>query len=156
MNSNTYRIGFFVLLVINIALLVIFTMRPEMPMQQRGLKDEISRELNFTEEQKAMFDKMAENHHEAIRELEKQEQELLRSFFQQLSLDYSKENKEAQLEHILQLEKDKIIVTYNHFEELKEMCNEEQLKRFDRVMERILPVLINSSDRPMKPERPPF
>ncbi|MEQ9210449.1 MAG: hypothetical protein RLN96_11505, partial [Pseudomonadales bacterium] len=49
MNNKMYRIGFFVLLVINIALIVMVVMRPRPPIGQVGIKEEISRELNFTE-----------------------------------------------------------------------------------------------------------
>ena len=76
-----YRIGFLILLVINVALVVMFVMRPRPPMGQVGIKEEISRELNFTETQKAAFDEMAKAHRESIRALERQEHKLMKSFF---------------------------------------------------------------------------
>ena len=156
MNNNKYKIGFFVLLVINIVLVAVFSFRPRIPMRQGGIKEEISIELGFTEEQRSIFDGLANNHRESIHALDKEEQELVRSFFSQLSSDQSNENQEIQIREILQLEREKIMVTYHHFEELKALCNEEQLSKFNRVMERIVPVLTNTSGRPMQPHKPPF
>lgn len=161
MNSKMYRIGFFALLTINIALMVLFVLGPKPPRPEgggpeSGIKDEISRELGFTEAQKARFDEMAINHREAIRSLEDRERKLIKTFFEQLASTNANGNKEEQLQEILQLERDKIMVTYNHFEELRGICNEEQLTRFDKVMERVVPVLTNSSERPMQRDKPRF
>lgn len=156
MNSKMYKTGFFVLLVINIALVILFVSGPKPPPQESGIKDEISRELGFTEEQKVMFDQMAINHREAIRELENKERELVRSLFEELALENTPGDKEELLHKIVQLERDKIAITYNHFEELKGICNEEQLTKFNRVIEQVVPLLTNSSAKPMKPDKPPF
>ncbi|MEQ9100080.1 MAG: hypothetical protein RIF36_15645 [Imperialibacter sp.] len=156
MSNKMYRIGFLILLVINVVLVILFLVGPKPPKHQSGIKDEIGRELGFTNEQKAMFDEMATAHREAILDLEKQEQELVRLFFEQLGSENISSDKEALLEQMLQLEKDKIMVTYDHFAALKQICTEEQQLRFDDVMRRIIPVLTNSPDRPMTPGRPPF
>jgi len=156
MNSKIYKIGFFILLIINIGLVVLFVLGPKPPRPESGIKNEISRELGFTEEQKAAFEQMAMSHREAIRKLDQQERQLVGSFFNQLSQPQPNEPNEELLQEIMQLEKDKIMITYNHFEELKGLCSEEQRVRFDRVIQRILPALTNSSERPMKPQRPPL
>lgn len=153
MNSKIYRIGFFALLAINIVLMVLFILgpkppRPEHGRPQRDIKDQISHELGFTEEQKAKYDEMALKHREAIRNLEGRERKLMKSFFGQLASENSNQDKETSLEEIVQLERDKIMVTYNHFEELKGICNVEQLKRFDKVLSRIVPLLTNSPGGP--------
>jgi hypothetical protein len=156
MNSKMYKIGFFILLIINIGLVVLFVLGPKPPRPESGIKNEISREMGFTEEQKAAFEQMAMNHREAIRKLDQQERQLVGSFFNQLSQPQPNEPNEELLQEIMQLEKDKIMITYNHFEELKGLCSEEQRVRFDRVIQRILPALTNSSERPMKSQRPPL
>ncbi|WP_421898012.1 hypothetical protein [Marinoscillum sp.] len=156
MNNKMYKTGFFILLVINIGLVVLFALGPRPPRPESGIKNEISRELGFTAAQKAAFEQMALNHREAIHTLEKQEGELMGAFFNQLSQTEPNGVNEGLLQEIMQLEKDKIMVTYRHFEDLKGICNEEQLVRFERVIQRILPVLTNSSGRPARPDQPPF
>lgn len=148
-----YKIGFFALLAINIALMVLFALgpkppRPEGGSSQLGIKEEISRELGFTEAQKARFDEMAMNHREAIRSLEGRERDLMKSFFERLATENSNQDKETLLQEIVQLERDKIMVTYNHFEELKGICNEEQLTKFNKVLSRIVPILTNAPGAP--------
>lgn len=154
MNSNMYKIGFFILLVLNIVLMILYIMGPPMPPRPEGgrsksdVKDEISRELDFTEEQKARFDEMAFNHREAIRNLDEQERKLLKLFFEQLTKENANQEKEVLLEEIVQLERNKIMTTYTHFEELKGICTVQQQTRFDKVLSRIVPTLTNSSGGP--------
>ncbi len=153
MNSKMYKIGFFILLALNMVLMVLFVMGPKPPRPEKGrpesgIKDEISHELGFTDEQKVKFDEMAINHREAIRNLEGRERKLMKSFFEQLASENSNQKKESLLGEIVQLERDKIMVTYNHFEELKGICNVEQLTRFDKVLSRIVPILTNSPGGP--------
>ncbi|MEQ9217283.1 MAG: hypothetical protein RLO17_04530 [Cyclobacteriaceae bacterium] len=154
MNNKMYRIGFFILLVINIGLVVMFVMRPRPPIGQVGIKEEISRELNFTETQKATFDEMAKAHRESMRELDRHEHQLMKSFFGQLSSDRAGDNNDSLLQEIIQLEKEKITVTYTHFEELKALCDEDQRTRFDQVINKIIPVLTNAPEKTMNPGKP--
>jgi len=153
MNNKMFKIGFFILLVLNIVLMTLFVMapkplRPESGRSQSSIKDEISSELGFTEEQKVRFDEMAMNHREAIRNLEGQERSLMKSFFGRLVSENTNQEKEILLGQIVQLERDKIEITYAHFEELKGICTGEQLTRFDKVLSRIVPILINSPGAP--------
>ncbi|UZR98954.1 hypothetical protein [Chondrinema litorale] len=143
MKNNMYKIGFFILIVVNIILVFVFIYRPKSTIHQNRLLNEISNELAFTEMQKEMFEEMAKTHSDTIRNLKNQEVELVSLIFEQLSsTDHSE--KEATLQKILDLEKSKIMVTYNHFEELKAICNETQLANFDKVVDRIVPVLTGS------------
>jgi periplasmic protein CpxP/Spy len=156
MNSNMYKIGFFILLVVNMALVVFLALGPKRPPQAQGIKDEISRELDFTKEQRAQYDEMAMTHREKVSDIEKRERALVKSFFDQLELENSSTEREKLLNEILALNREKIMITYTHFEELKAICNQEQKIMFDKVISRIIPVLTNSSERPMNPDRPPF
>ncbi|MEP0985420.1 hypothetical protein [Ekhidna sp.] len=151
MNSKLYKIGFFILLVINVGLVVLFVFRPKHPSRQMGARAQISQKLAFTEVQEKQFGEMVQTHRQAVRELMIEERTLVRSYFEQLSTEASSEDKEILLQQIMKLKKDKIILTYNHFEELKELCNEEQLAKFEEVIANIIPMLANSPSR--RPER---
>jgi len=155
MNNNIYKIGFFILLVVNVALVVFLVLEPKRSPHSQGIKDEISRELGFTEEQRTRYDEMAMIHREKVNEIEKRERILIRSFFNQLALENTSTEKEKLLDEILVLNRKKITATYTHFEQLKKICTEEQLTKFDKVISRIIPVLTNSSERPpINPGRP--
>ncbi|MFZ1808424.1 MAG: hypothetical protein WAU36_14430 [Cyclobacteriaceae bacterium] len=148
MNNNIYRVGFFALLVINIALVIFLALGPKHPPLAQGIKDEISRELEFTAEQKVTYDEMAMTHREKVSDIEKRERTLVRSFFNQLTLENTKDDKERILDEILALNREKIMITYTHFDELKALCTTEQLTKFDKVISQIVPILTNAPQRP--------
>ncbi|RIJ42896.1 Spy/CpxP family protein refolding chaperone [Pontibacter oryzae] len=155
MSNSKYKIGFYVLLAINLALVGLFVFRPKVPMPQKDMKEEISLKLNLTEAQKAIFFELAEDHRETIDSLERQQRAYIESLFSQLITSNADRNKTALLQEILQLEEEKITVTYAHFESLKSICTEEQLESFDEVILRIVPALTNSPGRPGNPARAP-
>ncbi|WP_424961309.1 hypothetical protein [Ekhidna sp.] len=150
MNNKLYKIGFFALLIINIGLVVLFIFKPKPHMRQRGAREQISQKLAFSDEQEKQFGEMVEIHRQAIREILKEERTLVRSYFEQLSITTGSEDKELLLRQIMKLKKDKIVLTYNHFEKLKSICNEEQLAKFDEVIADVIPRLADSPGRPIK------
>ncbi|WP_157359740.1 hypothetical protein [Algoriphagus mannitolivorans] len=160
MNKSIYKIGFFILLAINIALMVIFSMGPKRPPQrpmpnQIGIKDEIARELGFSEEQKSQFEIMAKAHRENITSLEKIERTLISNYFDQLSQENPEEKKIKLMEEIQAINREKIEVTFSHFEELKGLCAPEQLEKFEEVIAKILPAITNSGPAGPPPGNPP-
>lgn len=160
MNSKMYKIGFAILLVINISLIVLFTTKPRPPAHLRGMerkmgiKDDIIQDLAFDDDQMVVFEELVNNHRSAIRELRKKESTLMESYFDQLSSRTGDKSKEAVLNEIMQLKREKIAVTFSHFEEVKSICNKEQLAKFDLVLKQIVPKMINSSERRGKPSKP--
>lgn len=143
MNSKIYSIGFYILLIINLAMVVIFLARPKDRFHRKGMKHEISKELSFTDKQQIIFDEMVSSHRKAIRDLDKKEKERMKLFFNQLSLDPN-DYKDSLLHQIGQLKEDKIMLTFNHFKAVKEICNEEQLNNFDEVIFKIIPRITDS------------
>ncbi|PIB34915.1 hypothetical protein BFP72_05655 [Reichenbachiella sp. 5M10] len=156
MNNKTYKIGFFVLLVINITWVSLFLFRPKPPQRQNDIKDKISEELNLNEDQKRIYDGMAMQHRHTLRGIDLQERELIKAFFNQLLTNGTTAKENVQLDKILQLEEEKIMVTYRHFEELKGLCDEKQSLHFDSVLKSILPLLLEDDQQGKRPDKPPF
>ena len=150
MNNKLYKIGFFALLVINIGLVALFIFKPKHYMRQRGAREQISQKLAFSDEQEKQFGEMVKIHRQAIREIMKEERTLVRSYFEQLSIATDSEDRELLLQQIMKLKKDKIVLTYDHFEKLKSICNEEQLAKFDEVIADVIPRLADSPRIPIK------
>ncbi|GAA0877195.1 hypothetical protein GCM10009119_01630 [Algoriphagus jejuensis] len=160
MNKSIYRIGFFILLVVNIALLVLFYFGPKRPPQrlqpnQAGIKDQLAMDLGFSEEQKARFDKMAMDHRDKVSRLENRERNLMDAYFDQLTKEDSEAEREQLLDEIQAINREKIEFTYSHFVELRGICTEEQLGKFDDALARILPALTNSGPGGPPPGNPP-
>ena len=156
MNNAVYKVGFFVLLAINIALVVFLTVRPKPGSGPKRRQDEMAQELNLTPEQKEQFAALALGHRESITALNGQGKELMRTFFSSVSSeDITDRQKDVLLRDILGLEEEKILVTYHHFEDLRNICTEEQKAHFGEVMLRIIPLLINDDHKPERGRRPP-
>jgi len=154
MNSKLFKIGFFVLLVINMGLVALFVFRPKPHMREKGAREQIIQKLDLTEAQEKQFGEMVAAHRQAVRALMSEERTLVRSYFEQLSSTSGSEEKQVLLQQIMMLKEDKIVLTYDHFEALKSLCNEEQLARFDEVIADIIPRLANDSNRPTRRGKP--
>lgn len=150
MNNKAYRIGFFALLVINVALVLFFVSMPKPPSQGANIMEEVSSKLDFNEEQKNRFVAMAKLHREQMMALNKQERELTREYFSHLR----QENQEAKLQDLVNsiqtVQESKLKLTYDHFEEVKTICNADQIAHFDDLLDDIMRVLTGENNRPAR------
>lgn len=150
MNNKAYRIGFFVLLVINVALVMFFISMPKPPSPGANIMEEVSSKLGFNEEQKNRFVAMAKLHREQMMALNKQERELTRKYFSHLR----QEDQEGQLQDLVNsiqtVQESKLKLTYNHFEEVKTICNADQIAHFDDLLDDIMRVLTGENNRPAR------
>ncbi len=159
-NSKVYKIGFFVMLVINIAVMTFLLIGPPPPQHEPGvphhqdIKDEISDRLKLTAEQKEKYLELAVEHREELRTIERSQKELASQY-----LGFLKTTgvPEAEMEEVLsqlsQLESAKIDATYEHFEELKKLCTTSQLADFDNIMDQVIRVLLDRANKNAPPPR---
>ncbi|TRX49026.1 periplasmic heavy metal sensor [Fulvivirga sp. M361] len=138
MDKKIYTIGFFVLLVVNAFLAFLIIKRPPHPAAPRDAKDRISQELNLSEEQKTLFFKMARAHGQQMREIRGEQRAVIKEYFSQLSNKPLGNAKEETLVQILALEEKKLKTTYAHFEELRAICTEDQLARYDEIINEMI------------------
>jgi len=148
MTSKAYKIGFFVLLVVNITLVMLFTFRPKPRMQGSNIMEVVSDKLGFSEDQKAMFAEMARDHRDQMVALNKQEHELTREYFSHLKLSNQEGPNQDFLARIKVIQEEKLTVTYTHFEEVKTVCREDQIANFDQLMDDMMRVLTGENNRP--------
>lgn len=118
------------------------------------MKDHISAEFGFSDEQKARFEQMVKSHREKIEEIEKQERVLINIYFQHITLDKKVISSDSIITQINQLKGQRMKVTYQHLQELKGLCTNKQLEKFDEVLHDIIPGLTDSEkeskDKPPK------
>ncbi|WKV12427.1 hypothetical protein [Marivirga harenae] len=157
MNNKIYKIGFLVLLVINIAMLVLFVLKPDRSRSKEGIKEKIAMQLDFTEDQKSSFGEMVDKHRNAIRTLNDQERKLTDQYFSQLqSSSSATENlakQEATFQEIMNVKSKKLSTTYLHLDDVKSLCNDEQLEKFDAFLKQVIPRLTGAPDRDSRMER---
>lgn len=90
------------------------------------------------------YSQMAECQRATIREITKRESELMVPFFGHLRTDGVPDwNKDDILGDLMAMKRRKIVVTYNHFKDLKGDCDAAQLAKFDKVITKITPKLAN-------------
>ncbi len=129
---------------------------PHRDRQNADLKERISHKLNFNKDQKSAYIKLAQEHRKNMQAVRKEQKELVKAYFELLASsapDLSK--KESLTEEIKSLEARKLSITYQHFEDLKAICVEDQLLDFESVIKDILPVFTGSEGRSGRPARPP-
>ncbi|MEO9483675.1 MAG: hypothetical protein ABJG47_09530 [Ekhidna sp.] len=153
MSGKIFKIGFFVLLIINIALVsLLVAKRPGGP-GKGDMRDRLSNQLGLDESQKATFMDMAQAHRNKIREIEKREGELIKSYFDHILNPESIRSKDVILEEIQALKKAKLLATYQHFEALKGICTEEQQVKFEAFMNKVIPMISGGRRHRMKKSR---
>ncbi len=153
MNGKIYKVGFFVLLIINIALVSFVALKRQGSFMKRDMRERLSNQLGLDESQKKAFMDMAKLHREKIREIDNQERALLETYFDFLIKPDSLNSKNEILQQIQVLKKAKVLATYKHFEELKEICSDEQQAEFEAFMKRVIPMISGGQRRGNK--KPP-
>lgn len=153
MSSKLFKTGFFILLAVNVALIVVTMLpkqkRPPMNKNRRDIKDEISETLGFNEQQKKTFEELAKAHNSQMKALEADEKKLITQYFNRIMQESNGEEK-AILDQIKQTQENKINVTYEHFEDLKKLCNKEQMEQFDDIVKKLI-VIIAGQNQQMPP-----
>jgi hypothetical protein len=114
--------------------------------------EKISEKLDLNEEQKKKYFELALDHSKKVAKLEVEQKKMVKDYFDNLKTNDSAGEKEV-LAQIESLEGDKITVTYQHFKDLKSLCNESQLAHFDEIIADVLRVLVSDQKQPNMPPR---
>jgi len=156
MNKNTmFKVGFIIMILLN-AVLIFLLIKPHLqhpPQQARGsFKDKISNTLMLDEQQQDRFEEFAKEHHQTMMKIDKEQKELVRTYFNFLKSEGAQVWNQGELmKQIQQFESKKIEATFQHFQDLKGICSKDQLLLFDDIIDEITGVML--SDK--KNNRPP-
>lgn len=160
-----FKIAIAVLVVLNVSLLTVYLVkdddrRPEhrrgpgfAPNEKRGnIIDDIERGLKLDEGQRKTYREYRQIHMSDMQRVNKEHSQLLNKYFKTLKKeDESEVQRKMLLLEIQGLEKERIEITYAHFEKIKLLCNEEQLADFPKVLNKAVDFLLNKR----KGRRPP-
>lgn len=131
-----FKIGFWLLLGMNIILASVAILghinRPQRPVGKpdRG----ILRTLQFDDQQQKAFRHLADAHREDMIHIQRKSKELVKGYFRTLTSKDEGE-KALLLDEIEALEKQKLTITYSHFEDLRDLCREDQLVHFSKALD---------------------
>lgn len=106
--------------------------------------------LGLDKEQTILFKNLAHEHHRKFIEIQISQQQIIQQYFNLPRDSSTSELSKQILNEITQLEIESVELSYNHFEDVKELLREDQLANFDRFKEHVLTRLL-STNRPRKP-----
>lgn len=142
------------LLLLNMVIISFFLFtKPNLPLHgppPSSFQKEVIDVLHLDAQQTNMFKALAKEHNQKITVLKEQQQTLLLPYFESLANTSIQIEKEDVLNQFQQLEKEKIEVTHQHFQEIKNLLNESQLPHFKDFLDKFIDRLI-LSDKNNKP-----
>lgn len=133
------------LLALNIVIIAFFFLaKPPSPSKNAGKQFEKKAIaiLHLDDAQQTAFLALAEAHNEKMDAINAQQSQLLEPYFQRLINSSAPLPAENTLQKVQLLKKEKVDVTYHHFEEVKAMLQPEQIGYFKEFMTRALQLLL--------------
>lgn len=127
-NSKWLKIGFGLMIILNIILLIRI-LSPQG--KHEGPRNEVIERLKFTDEQIVAYDVLIKNHREEVKRLSNAIQVAKHNSINRLK----ESNIQPSLEEIGQLHLKMEELHWNHFMEIKELCNDSQKQSFDQLVE---------------------
>ena len=158
--NKWWAIAILLLVVMNVATLttlwLIKDKRPGPPTDPKsGVVDFLVKELGFDSVQKQKLIVLRNEHQDKIKELRKHNRDAKDAFFallQQADTPDSVIEKAAIASTVYDKETD--ILTFKHFQQIRNLCTAEQKKKFENVIEEVLRMI--SPPRPGKQQGPPL
>ena len=134
-----YKIAIGVMFVLNLALLAFVFINnqsppPAGPEGKKPVPEMIFELLEFSESQKEEYRKLAREHHRNLRRTGREHGEKLYTYIESKALGKELGGTEEALEEILELENNRIELTLDHIEDLKNICTDKQLEKFPAVL----------------------
>ncbi len=151
-NSNNILKWLVILLaVLNVALLFTIWLKPKhehhinqfRPMpppngDNGGPGEMLIHELQFNDMQIKEFTKLRDEHRASIKELQKSGYELRDTFFDLLKSDSTETKKTTELSEAIASNQQALeMATFNHFQKVRAICNAEQKKIFDNIINEV-------------------
>ena len=133
------------LLLLNLMMIAFFFLTPPTPphlQQGKNFLKTATGILGLDEEQSTIFSQSAKNHRQQMEALNRQQHDLLKPYFNSLIHSNESTHSDSLLQQTLELERQKIEYTFQHFQEIKSILNEDQHTGFEHFMRRALNVIL--------------
>lgn len=147
------------LVALNIATLVSFWLLREGPPRragnQSGAMEFLIKELGFDSIQKQKLLVFKEDHQKKMREVRSKNREVKEALFDLLKNTNTPDSvieKAAQASVVYDVQTE--IITFKHFQQIRSLCTDEQKKKFDEVIDKVLHMMAPSPAGP-QPQGPP-
>lgn len=151
-----YKYASLSLLLLNVAIIGFFLLTKPAPPPRAGgenFQDEVIEMLSLNEEQVTSFRAFAQEHKQKMTGINEQQKKLLRPYFESLANPSIEVDQTDALSQFQQLEREKIEVTYQHFQDLKAILDEAQLTHFERFIRRYVDVILAGGQKRSPPPK---
>jgi periplasmic protein CpxP/Spy len=119
------------LMLSNLLLIGFLFFRPKPhPPKGEGPKGLIIEKLQFSEEQIVQYSQLIGEHRKIVSQKEQALKEAKLRYYQTLNSG----NSELALENLLQVQEEMEIIHFNHFNDIKSICNQNQLQNFEDLV----------------------
>ena len=125
-----YRYATWTLLVLNLVMLAFFVFNKPHPPHKKNRGGVVER-LNFDQQQHERFLEYLKVHHQKMTAFSKQQEDLLKPYFEQLIDTTSTIDSLAVFSAVQQLEEKKISAVYQHFQDVRSILRPEQEENFN-------------------------
>ena len=144
MGNSFYKYLVLGLVILNIGILAFFLLtKPSHQRPKPPGKNRIPKDLQLDDQQIIQFEELRDIHKNEMTNKREEQQKLLRKYFGEKT---STENDSIVLDSFLQLEKEKLELTEKHFDDIKGILKNDQLKLFQRFKERSLRSILGSEN----------
>ncbi len=114
-----------------------------------GVGEMLMQELSFTTQQRDDFEKLRFEHRSNMNKLDEANNQLLVSYLQLLKGENIDPAKKDSLEkEMASIQTQKADVTIKHFQQVKNLCNAEQKKKFDEIIPELIQVIAAPKNGP--------
>jgi flagellar motility protein MotE (MotC chaperone) len=142
--NKIFSIVIVILLLANIATMIVFWTKKDKQMLpphnvKGGVAEFLSTELSFDSTQKLAYATLREEHQEKIKEIREESRNAKDALFDLLKQSSVKDDElQKALNDIAENEKTLDKQTFHHFQKVRALCNDEQKKKFDEVIQQAL------------------
>lgn len=155
MNQKKFYIATILGLVgLNIVVLAFFLLtkpRPQHHPPPGKFQAEVVKMLRLNKQQATTFSALAEEHNLQMSAINDLQSKLLLPYFERLADTSKRIDADSILNQFQQAEKEKIEVTYQHFQEIKKILNKEQLLDFEIFIKRATDRMLSGKQKKSPP-----
>jgi len=159
--NKWWAIAFLLLIALNIATLATFWLLKEKNAAPRfdpkqGTADFLVKELGFDSVQKQKLQQLREEHQKQMMDVRKGNREVKDAFFDLLNQpNIADSTVEREVKTSFMYDERAEVLTFRHFQHIRNLCTEEQKKKFDAIIKEVLRMMAPPPPQSGGPQGPP-
>ena len=139
-----WKIFAFIMIALNITLIVLLILgSPQYRQKGDDPGKYLIEKLKFNKQQEVAFNKLREEHHSSIMNMQSEGRKLRKSLFNGLQSGPPNSNIDTLVNKIAENQKQIELITYSHFVEVKKLCTVEQKVIFNDIIQEVIKKINN-------------